>query len=150
MLFYKLSGCRFEFSCSHVGLRYRVFIFLMLLTYVSSLNFTVDENNDEKSLEKFLIWFWDEIRTTFYYSSVIRQMGESQKGCFKKTNHAKFSKNKHILLSVYLCVSGGKKSLFFWKICRALFSWNTYFQIRPFALLPTYQCNPLEETYGCL
>ena len=149
MLVYKLSGCRFEFSCSHVGLRYRVFIFLMLLTYVSSLNFTVDENNDEKSLEKFLIWFWDEIRTTFYYSSVIRQMGESQKGCFKKTNHAKFSKNKHFLLSVYLCVSGGKKSLFFGKYAVLCFLETPIFRS---ALSPYYRrINVIpSKKHGCL
>ena len=47
-------------------------------------------------------------------SSVIRQMGESQNGCFKKTRNTKFP-----------------------KIWLALFSWNTRFEIRPFALLPT-------------
>ena len=32
------------------------------------------------------------------HSSVIRQKGESQNGCFKKTKHAKFSeKNEHFL-----------------------------------------------------
>ena len=37
----------------------------------------------------------------------------------------------------YVCVSGGKKYFFFRKIWRALFSWNTHFEICPFALLPT-------------
>ena len=47
--------------------------------------------------------------------SVIRQKDESQNECFKKTKHAKFSEKR----------------------TRALFSWNTGFEIRPFALLPT-------------
>ena len=38
-------------------------------------------------------------------------------------------------------VSGGKNCLFFWKIRRALFSWNTRFEICPFALLPTISSN---------
>ena len=37
-----------------------------------------------------------------YISSVIRQMGVSQNGCFKKETHA-----------TCVCVSGGKKCLFF-------------------------------------
>ena len=36
-----------------------------------------------------------------------------------------------------LCATGGKKCSFLRKIWRALFSWNTCFEIRPFALLPT-------------
>ena len=48
-------------------------------------------------------------------SSVIRQKGKFQN----------------------VCVSEGKKCSFFWKIWRALFCWNTRFEIRPFALLPT-------------
>ena len=32
-----------------------------------------------------------------FKSSVIRQKGESQNGCFKKTKHAKFPKNEHFL-----------------------------------------------------
>ena len=37
----------------------------------------------------------------------------------------------------YVCISEGKKMFFFWKIWRALFSWNTRFEICPFALLLT-------------
>ena len=48
-------------------------------------------------------------------SSVIRQKDESQNGCFKKAKHEMFVFRK------------------FW---RALLSWNTRFEIRPFALLP--------------
>ena len=51
-------------------------------------------------------------------SSVIRQKGESQKGCFKKTKHAKFSENEHFFPSdkhTYVYVSGGKKCSFFIK-----------------------------------
>ena len=71
-----------------------------------------------------------------FKSSVIRQKGESQNGCFKKTKHAKFPKNEHFLppdTHTYECVSEG---FVFRKIWRALFSWNTRFEIRPFALLP--------------
>ena len=43
--------------------------------------------------------------------SVIRQKGRFQKGCFKKTKHARFSE-KHFLppdMHTYMCVSEGKK-----------------------------------------
>ena len=42
---------------------------------------------------------------------ILRQKSESQNGCYKKTNHAKFSE-KHFLppdTYTYICVSGGKK-----------------------------------------
>ena len=60
-------------------------------------------------------------------SSVIRQKGESQNGCFKKTKHAKFSEKTNISNPLIRTR----------KIWRALFSWNTRFEIRHFALLPT-------------
>ena len=63
------------------------------------------------------------------YSSVIRQKGESQNGCFNKTKHAKFSEKQTFLTSWYTDR----------KIWRAFFSWNTHFEILPFALLPTKQ-----------
>ena len=62
--------------------------------------------------------------------SVTRQNGESQN----------FPKNENFLppdTHTYVCVSGDKKCSFFRKIWRALFSWNTHFEIRLFALLPT-------------
>ena len=71
-------------------------------------------------------------------SSVIRQKGESQNGSSKKQSTPNFPKTR-----TYVCVSGGKKCLFFRKIWCALFSWNTRFQIRPFALLPTILLNHL-------
>ena len=40
--------------------------------------------------------------------SVIRQKGESQNGCFKKTKHANFSEKEHFLptdTQTYMCVS---------------------------------------------
>ena len=49
--------------------------------------------------------------------SVLRQMGESQNGCFKKKkNTPNSSKNEHSLppdTHTHVCVSGGKKSSFF-------------------------------------
>ena len=55
-----------------------------------------------------------------------RIVGNKAKGqvCFKKTN--------------YMCVSGVWNGMFISrKIWRVLFSWNTCFEIQPFALLPT-------------
>ena len=67
------------------------------------------------------------------------QKSESQNGCFKKTKHAKFSEKRTFPTPWYahvVCVSGGKKFSFFGKF-RLLLFWNTHFEIRPFALLPT-------------
>ena len=68
-----------------------------------------------------------------------RQKGESQSRCFKKTKHAKFSKNEHFLPPEHIrtCAYQGVRDVRFSEICRAFFSWNTRFEIRPFALLPT-------------
>ena len=68
-------------------------------------------------------------------SSPIRQKGEPQNGCYKKIKHVK---NEYSILPdtrTHVCVSGGKKSFFFRKIWRALFSCNTRFEVRPFTLL---------------
>ena len=50
-------------------------------------------------------------------SSVIRQKGESQNGCFKKKSTPNFPKNEHLPpdTHTYLCVSGGKKCSLFGK-----------------------------------
>ena len=56
-------------------------------------------------------------------SSVIRQRGESQNGCFKKTKHDKFSEKR--------------KCSFFGKFGVLCFLRNTRFEIRCFALLLT-------------
>ena len=50
-----------------------------------------------------------------YRTSVIRQKGESQNGCFKKAKHGKFSEKRTFLTPWYAYVR---------------------FEIRPFALLP--------------
>ena len=57
-------------------------------------------------------------------TSVIMQKGESQNGELKKTKH------------VYVRITG-LKMIVFREIRRALFSLNTRFEIRTFALLPT-------------
>ena len=65
--------------------------------------------------------------------------GESQNGCFKKTK-AKFSKKMNIyysLIRISTCAYQGVRNVLSRKIWRALFSWKTRFEIRPFALLPT-------------
>ena len=59
------------------------------------------------------------------FSSIIRQNCESQNGYFKKTNRAKCFEKPTFLTPWCAHV-------------RALFSWNTRFEIRPFALLPTF------------
>ena len=72
--------------------------------------------------------------------SVIRQKGESRNGCFKKTKHFKFSEKRTFLtplIRTRTYVYQGVRNIFFRKIWRALFSWNTHFEIYPFALLPT-------------
>ena len=63
--------------------------------------------------------FYTKILKCFIMTSVIRQKGESQNECFKKTKHAKFSENEHFLSPeshTYMCVSESKKSLFFRKL----------------------------------
>ena len=76
------------------------------------------------------------------YSSVIREKGESQNGCFKKTRHAKIFRKTNISYpliptSTYVCVSGGKKCLFFGKF--GVFCFLETPVLR-FCLLPYYRC----------
>ena len=64
---------------------------------------------------------------------------ESQDKCFKKTNHAKFSEEQIFLppdTHTYVCVSGGKKCLFFQK--SSVFSFLETPVLR-FPLLPYYR-----------
>ena len=73
-----------------------------------------------------------------YKSSVIRQKGESQNECFKKTKHVNFVKNKHFLppdTHTYVCVSGCKKCSFFGKFVVLCFLETPVFR---FALLLYY------------
>ena len=65
----------------------------------------------------FLNHLIDGLNTRFDKSSVIRQKGESQNGCFKKTKHAKFFEKRTFLNPwyTYVCVSGVKKCSFFGK-----------------------------------
>ena len=60
-----------------------------------NLNFANDTISvqNEKELYFDLLWF--------NKSSVIRQKGESQSGCFKKTKHAKFSEKRTFLTLWY-------------------------------------------------
>ena len=51
-----------------------------------------------------------------YNSSGMKQKGESQNECFKKAKMPKFPKNKHFVppdTHTRVCISGGKKYLFF-------------------------------------
>ena len=74
-----------------------------------------------------------------WISSVIRQKGESQGGCFKKTKHTKLSKKLTFLTPdtlAQVCVSGGKKCLFFGKFGVLCFLETPALR---FALLPYYR-----------
>ena len=69
-------------------------------------------------------------------SSVIRQKGESQNGCFTKTKHAKFPEKQTFLTPRYMCVSEGKKCSFFEKFEVLCFRETPVLR---FALLPYYR-----------
>ena len=115
---------------------------------------------------KILLYPTRRPRHQFYISSVIKQKQKSQKRCFKKTKHAKFSEKRRFLtptrtrsrfcfkivsrkqsmpktnfsyslIRTRTCAYQGVRNVPFRKIWRALFSWNTHFEIRPFALLST-------------
>ena len=102
--------------------------------------FLVHQNYNTKTLAKQTPWnvspfMWSRIMK----SSVIKQKGESQNGCFKKTKLAKFSEERTFLTPWYAHVRlriRGLEMFVFRKIWRALFSWNTRFEILPSALLP--------------
>ena len=71
-------------------------------------------------------------------SLVIRQKGKSQNGCFKKNKARQIFRKRNIsypLIHTWTFVF--RKMFVFQKIWCALFSSNTCFEIRPFALLPT-------------
>ena len=78
-----------------------------------------------------------------YLLSLIRQKGESQNGCFRKAKHAKFSEKQIFLTPWYTHVrvfQEKKARQIFPKTNISkplLYSWNTSFEIRPSALLPT-------------
>ena len=90
------------------------------------------------------------LRTFICPFAIIRQNGESQNGCFKKTKHAKFSEKRtflppgthtyeHFLLRdtrTYVCVSGGKKRSFFGKFGVLCFLETPVLR---FALFPYYR-----------
>ena len=96
------------------GVNCRKFSFLGATSLMAPIDFTYDQDTILR-----VIWG--------YISSVIRQKGESENGCFKNTKHVKFSEQRIRGLDMFV----------FRKIWRALCSWNTRFEIRPFALLPT-------------
>ena len=72
-------------------------------------------------------------------SSVMKQKGESQNGCFKKTKHAEFSEQTNIfypLIRTRMCVYQRVTNVrIFWKILRTLFSWKIRFENSPFCLI---------------
>ena len=72
-------GCRFS-HLPHVGVKFSLFHYDVLL------------------FKKWIRISFAKILPSLSLS-VIRQKGESQNGCFKKTKHAKFSENEHFLPS---------------------------------------------------
>ena len=54
---------------------------------------------------------WNEISNSIE-TPVIRQKGESQNGCFKKTKHAKTSEKRTSYFFSYVCASGLRNVLF--------------------------------------
>ena len=74
------------------------------------------------------------VQSTIHISSVIRQKGESQNGCFKK-NKARQIFRKTIISYTYVSVSGGKKCSFFGKFGVLCFYGDTRFEICPFAFI---------------
>ena len=77
-----------------------------------------------------------------WISSVIRQKGESQNGCFKKTKHAKFSEERTFLTPWNARAYQGVRNVRFLENLACFVFLNTRFEIRPFAFLPTilYPC----------
>ena len=64
--------------------------------------------------------------------------GRISKRVFQENKARQIFRKKIIFFNPwYAHVSGGKKMSFLRKIWRDLFSWNTHFEIHPFALLPT-------------
>ena len=70
------------------------------------------------------------------YNKAIMQKGESQNGCFKKNKTPNFPENERFLPSDthILCVRNVRFSE---NLAYFVFSWNTLFEIRLFALLPS-------------
>ena len=93
------STCCWSYSC-----KYNFWLSIALLTKLSTE-----------------IAFNFHLIPKFHESSVTRQNGASQNGCFKKTNHVKFSKKRTLLIPwyahirTYVSLSGGKKCSFFVK-----------------------------------
>ena len=76
-----------------------------------------------------LYFFISYANIDYEITSVIRQKGESQNGCFKKTKHAKFAEKRMIRI-------GGKKCSFFGKFGVLSFLETPVSRI---ALLPYYR-----------
>ena len=72
--------------------------------------------------------------TSHHNTLVIRQKGESQDGCFKKTKHVKFPEKTNISYPWYVNV---RKNVRFSENMVCFVFLKHRFAIRPFALLPT-------------
>ena len=76
-----------------------------------------------------------------WFEIVRHQKGKSQNGCYKKTNHAKFSGKKtdisYPLIRILTCAYQGVRNVCFSKNLACLFSCNPCFEIRLCASLRT-------------
>ena len=73
-------------------------------------------------------------------SSVIRQKGQSQNGCFRKTKHVEFSEKRtffYPLIRTGTCAYQGVKPVRFSENLACFVFLKTHFEVRPFALLPS-------------
>ena len=88
---------------------------------------------------------WINLKT-----SVIRQKGESENVCFKKTKHAKFSQKRTFLTHdthMYMCLSVVRNVCFSENLACFVFLKHPFWN-RPFALLPTIKAIEQKITVG--
>ena len=125
------------------------------------LNFCVRGIKSSKAeraefIRKTLIWpylgrKWPKIRVYLTYRHVWKLQIDHVKlaGCSQICRvMPKGQILSKFVVNVHVCVSGDKKCSFFGKFDVLFFSWNTRFETRPFALLPTncqYLCNELRD-----
>ena len=110
-------SCVFNIDSEHV------FVFDSQISYIC-----------RDTVRIFHIWKITNLVSLIDRSSVVRQKGESQNGCFKKTKHVKFSEKRTFLTPWYAHVTGGKKYSFFWKLTCFVFLKHPFWDT-PFCLI---------------
>ena len=74
------------------------------------------------------------------YNKAIMQKGESQNGCFKKNKTRQIFRKTSVsypLIRIFCAYQGVRNVRFSENLAYFVFSWNTLFEIRLFALLPS-------------